>query len=336
VDCTITLGFPKCGLFNHPGLEKAGMVRVVNIGIPPQLVEHVNIELLTDSAVSIALPKRQPYSHKGNWGRVIAMTGSINYIGAAYLACSGTIRVGAGLTTLAIAQTLLPIVASKLNEVIYIPLPETAPGLPSSEAFNILQQQLPQYDVMLLGCGIGQAQAVTDLVHKILFNRTVKHPAVVLDADGINALAHAAEWWKRFDENAILTPHAGEMARLTGKSISEIQSNRIEITKECSAKWNKTVILKGAYTVIAAPDGRVRISPFANAGLASAGTGDVLAGAVAGFKAQGLSCFDASVCGVYVHGLAGELVKAELGDAGMVASDLLQALPLSIRQLKEV
>ena len=130
-----------------------------------------------------------------------------------------------------------------------------------------------------------------------------------------------------FTEDAILTPHAGEMARLTGKSIGEVQSNRIEIAKESAAKWNKTIVLKGAYTVIAAPDGRVRISPFANAGLASAGTGDVLAGAVAGFKAQGLSCFDAAICGVYVHGLAGELVKNELGDAGMMASDLLPVLP---------
>ncbi len=336
VDCTITLGFPKYGLFNHPGLEKAGLIRVVDIGIPSQLVDHVKIELLTDSAVSVSLPHRQPYSHKGNWGRVIAITGSINYLGAAYLACSGAIRVGAGLTSLAVAQSLLPILASKLTEVIFIPLPETGHGLPSSEAVNILHQQLPQYDVLLMGCGIGQNQTVTDLVHNILFDRPVKHPAVVLDADGINALPRTEEWWEHFEDDAILTPHAGEMARLTGKSIGEIQSNRIEITKECSAKWNKTVILKGAYTVIAAPDGRVRISPFANAGLASAGTGDVLAGAVAGFKAQGLSCFDASICGVYIHGLAGELVKAELGDAGMVASDLLQALPLSIRQLKEV
>jgi len=335
VDCTITLGFPKYGLFNHPGAERAGLIRIIDIGVPPKLVDYVNIELLTDQGAATALPERPAYSHKGNWGRVMAITGSINYPGAAYLSCSGTIRVGAGLTTLAITQSLMPILASKLTEVIYLPLPETSHGLPSPEAASILHQQLQQYDVLLMGCGIGQNQAVIDMAHKIIFEHPTKHPAVVLDADAINALAHKPEWWKLFNEDAILTPHAGEMSRLTGRSIGEVQSNRIEITRESASKWNKTVILKGAYTVIAAPDGRVRVSPFANAGLASAGTGDVLAGAVAGFKAQGLSYFDAAICGVYVHGLAGELVKDELGDAGMVASDILQALPMAIRQLKE-
>ncbi len=336
VDSTLTLGFPKSGLFNHPGLERAGLIRIMDIGIPAKLLDYVNIELLTDSDVQAILPDRQAFSHKGNWGKVMAVTGSISYLGAAYLSCSGIIRVGAGLTTLAIIQSLLPILASKLTEVIFVPLPENAHGLPSPEAVNILHQQLPQYDVLLIGCGIGQNQAVIDLVHKTLFDHQSKHPAVVLDADGINALAEIPEWWKKFSEDAILTPHAGEMSRLTGKPISEVQSNRIEIAKECAARWNKTIVLKGAYTVIAAPDGQVRISPFANAGLASAGTGDVLAGAVAGFKTQGLSCFEAAICGVYVHGLAGELVKAEMGDTGMIASDLLKALPLAIRQLKEV
>jgi NAD(P)H-hydrate epimerase len=126
------------------------------------------------------------------------------------------------------------------------------------------------------------------------------------------------------------------MARLTGKSIVEVQTNRIEIAREYAKLWNKIIVLKGAYTVVASPDGRVIISPFANAGLASAGTGDVLAGAIAGFKAQGLPCFDSAICGVYIHGLAGELVKDKIGDAGMLASDLLPALPLAIRQLKEV
>jgi ADP-dependent NAD(P)H-hydrate dehydratase / NAD(P)H-hydrate epimerase len=335
-DSTITLGFPKTGLFNHPGCEKAGKIKVADIGIPSKIVDYVKTEFLTDSITSALLPERKSFSHKGTWGRVMAVTGSINYMGAAYLSCSGAVRVGAGLTSLAISYSLLPILASKLTEVIFIPLPESSYGILSAEAANILHQQLPQYDVLLMGCGMGTSQAAIDLVYKTLFDREPKHPAVVLDADGINALAHKPEWWKRFTEDAILTPHAGEMARLTGKTITEIQTNRIETARECAARWNKTLVLKGAYSVIAAPDGRVRVSPFANAGLASAGTGDVLAGAAAGFKAQGLSCFDAATCGVYIHGLAGELVKDELGDAGMTASDLLQTLPLAIRQLKEV
>jgi hydroxyethylthiazole kinase-like uncharacterized protein yjeF len=175
-----------------------------------------------------------------------------------------------------------------------------------------------------------------NLVETLLLNPDMRLPAVVLDADGINILSQLSNWPKQFPGEAIFTPHAGEMARLLGKSVEEIQSDRIETSREAAVKWHKTVVLKGAYTVIAAADGRVRVSPFANAGLASAGTGDVLAGAVAGMAAQGLSLFDAATCGVYLHGLAGEMVKAEMGDAGMLASDLLPVLPRAIRQLKEV
>jgi NAD(P)H-hydrate epimerase len=187
-----------------------------------------------------------------------------------------------------------------------------------------------------MGCGIGQSKSVMDLVENMLLDPRIKLPPVVLDADGINILAKLPNWWKHFEDDAVMTPHAGEMARLLGRPIEEIQANRIEIAREAAFKWHKTIVLKGAYTVIASPDGRVRVSPFANAGLASAGTGDVLAGAVAGIAAQGLSLFDAASCGVYLHGMAGEIVKAELGDAGMLASDLLPALPRAIRHLKEI
>jgi NAD(P)H-hydrate epimerase len=187
-----------------------------------------------------------------------------------------------------------------------------------------------------MGCGLGQSQPVLSLVETLLLHPEIKLPPIVLDADGINILSEIPDWWKRFEDEAVLTPHAGEMSRLVGKSIEEIQSDRIKISQEFAAKWHKTIVLKGAYTVIASPDGRARVSPFANAGLASAGTGDILSGAIAGMAAQGLSLFDAAACGVFLHGLAGELIKTELGDAGMLASDLLPVLPRVIRQLKEV
>ena len=335
-DNTITLGFPKLGLFNLPGAEKAGKIAVVDIGIPTQLVEAIQPELLTPGLISSLLPRRAPVSHKGTFGKVLAFTGSSNYIGAAYLACSGTIRVGAGLTTLAIAQSLQPVLAAKLTEVTYLPLPESSPGLAAAGCIDLLRQQMPDYDVLLLGCGIGQGQPTIDLVRALLLSPGLKLPPVVLDADGLNILSRQPDWSKEFPGEAIFTPHAGEMARLLGCSIEEIQSNRLEAAREAAAKWHKTVVLKGAYTVISGPDGRVRVSPFANAGLASAGTGDVLAGAVAGMLAQRLSLFEAAACGVYLHGLAGELVRAEMGDAGMLASDLLPVLPRAIRQLKEV
>ena len=332
-DDTITLGYPKVGLFHFPGAERAGRLTVVDIGIPAHLVEYVTTELITDKWAKSVLPRRPLVANKGTFGKMLVMAGSINYIGAAYLACGGAMRVGAGLTTLATAASLQPILAAKLTETTYLPLPEDQPGLISTKAAGLLFQQLEQYDVLLMGCGLGQSESTTEFVKTVLFG-SAKKPPLVLDADGLNALAKVPNWWNRFRDNAILTPHPGEMARLAGKSIDEIQSSRIETARAFAAQWHKTVVLKGAYTVIAAPDGRVAISPIANPGLASAGTGDVLAGTIAGLLAQGLNLFDAAACGVYLHGKASELVRAELGDAGMVASDLLLKLPLAIRQLK--
>ncbi|MFC2072667.1 NAD(P)H-hydrate dehydratase [Chloroflexota bacterium] len=158
---------------------------------------------------------------------------------------------------------------------------------------------------------------------------------LVLDADALNTLAKTPRWWQQLPDDDILTPHASEMARLAGVSIDEVQSDRVGMAKRVALEWQKTVVLKGAYTVIAAPDGQSRISPIANPGLASAGTGDVLSGVIAGLVAQGLKLFDAAACGVYLHGEAGEMVVDRLGDAGMIATDLLPVLPLAIKQLKE-
>jgi NAD(P)H-hydrate epimerase len=159
-------------------------------------------------------------------------------------------------------------------------------------------------------------------------------PALVADADALNTLAEVPKWWKKLTGDAVLTPHPGEMARLTELSVEEIQSDRLGAARKAATTWQKTIVLKGANTVIAAPDGRAMVSPIANPGLASAGTGDVLAGVIAGLLAQGLSLFDAATCGVYLHSEAGEVVKGELGDAGMVATDLLPVLPLVIKRLK--
>ena len=158
---------------------------------------------------------------------------------------------------------------------------------------------------------------------------------MVLDADALNIMSKVPEWWLGLRGEAVVTPHPGEMSRLTGMTTGEINATRMSTTRERAIQWGKSVVLKGAYTVVSSPQGQVRISPFANPGLASAGTGDVLAGAVAGLLAQGLSPFDAASCGVYLHGAAGEQARNEMGDTGMVASDLLPRLPLAIKQVKE-
>ena len=335
VDNTVTLGFPKPGLFNSPGAERVGKITVADIGIPAYLAEGITTELVTNKWAKSVLPQRPLQANKGSFGRVLVVAGSINYIGAAYLACSGAIRVGAGLVTLATATSLQPILASKLTEATYLPLPESHHGIVSLHAARLIHQQFSHYDVLLLGCGLGQSQSATRFIKSTLFRVKPVPPSLVLDADALNTLAEIPNWWQQLTEDAILTPHPGEMARLLGVSVYEVQSDRVGIAKRVAQEWHKTIVLKGAYTVIAAPDGQVRISPIANPGLASAGTGDVLTGAIAGLLAQGLSLFDAAALGVYLHGEAGEMVKSSLGDAGMIATDLLPVLPLVIKQLKE-
>jgi hydroxyethylthiazole kinase-like uncharacterized protein yjeF len=333
-DVTVTLGFPKLGLFSFPGAEKVGKLIIADIGIPSSLAEDVSTELITADEVAASLPRRPLDANKGTFGRVLVVAGSINYIGAAYLACSAAIRVGAGLVTLATPKSLQPILASKLTEVTYAPLPEAEPGIVHPEAAQLLLEWLAGYDVLLLGCGLGQSPAAMEFIRASLFSLPPDKPTI-LDADALNTLAETPDWWLRLGPRAVLTPHPGEMSRLIGLSVPEIQSNRLQLAQEHAARWQQTVALKGAYTVIAAPGGRAKLSPIANAGLASAGTGDVLCGAIAGLMAQGLEPLAASSCGVYLHAMAGELVKGEFGDAGMVATDLLPKLPLVIKGLQE-
>ncbi len=332
-DNTITLAFPKFGLFSFPGAERVGKLSIVDIGIPSHLADSITTELLTDEWASTILPKRPLDANKGTFGRVLVVAGSINYIGAAYLACNGAMRVGTGLVTLATANSLQPVLAAKLTETTYLPLPESYPGIISPQAAELIGQQFENYNVLLLGCGLGQSQSVAQFVSSILSKTEL--PALVLDADGLNILAKTPNWWQQLTNDAILTPHPGEMARLSGLSVAEIQSDRVGIAKKLALEWHKTIVLKGAYTVIATPEGHCQISPIANPGLASAGTGDVLTGAIAGLMAQGLSLFDAATLGVYLHGKAGEMVKDIIGNAGMIATDLLSALPLVIKKIRE-
>jgi len=310
---------------------------VADIGMPQNMAKEATSEYLTDELVRSILPERPLQANKGSFGRVLVVAGSMNYIGAAYLACSGAIRVGAGLVTLATTPTLQSILAAKLTEVTYLLLPESRPGVVSPEASRLISQQLEGYNVLLLGCGLGQSPAAVKLVRSILLpKQPVELPALVLDADALNTLASVPNWWQHLTGDAILTPHPGEMSRLTGMPVAEIQADRLGAAKKWAAEWKKTVVLKGAYTIIAAPDNRAVICPAANPGLASAGSGDVLTGAIAGLAAQGLPLFEAAACGVYLHGEAGERVKSRLGDAGMIASDLLPELPVVIKNIKNI
>ncbi|MFQ5826210.1 MAG: NAD(P)H-hydrate dehydratase [Dehalococcoidia bacterium] len=333
-DVTITLGYPKLGLFAGSGPTLVGNLKVVDIGIPPTQNQTPAPELITAQWVRSVLPHRPPEANKGSFGRVLVVAGSINYIGAAYLACSGAARVGAGLTTLATPKSLEPILAAKLTETTYFPLPESEAGVLAPEAAQVLFS-ITGYDVWVVGCGLGQNPPAIEFIKTCLLSPSAPTPALVLDADALNTLAQVTGWWQKLQGEAILTPHPGEMSRLTDTPIAEIQAHRLEAPRQAAREWGKVVVLKGAHTVVAAPDGRARLSSVANPGLASAGTGDVLAGAIGGLLGQGLEPFDAAACGVYLHAAAAELVRGELGEAGMLASDLLPALPRAIKAIKE-
>ena len=316
------------------------------------------MELMQASWVRDRLPARPDDAHKGTFGKALIVAGSANYTGAAYLAGAGAIRVGAGLATLGVAGMLYPILAARLVETTWLLLPHDMGAL-RADAAKVVLEKIEGYTALLVGPGLGQEEDTEEFVHRLLVGKQVeaqrarrigfateptaeeaapeapKLPATVIDADALNALAKMENWSASLTAaSAVLTPHPGEMARLLGSTTEEVQADRMATAKSAAEKFGQVVVLKGANTVIAAPDGQVAVSPFANPALATAGSGDVLAGAIVGFLAQGLSAFDAAVCGVYVHGLAGERARAELGDAGVIASDLLPQLPLAIQGIR--
>lgn len=279
------------------------------------MIQKVN--QLTEDWVVRTLPKRSKDAHKGTFGKVLVVAGSENYPGAAYLSCAACYRVGAGLVTLATEQTVKIIVSRKLPEVTFLPFKEAL-------------DKVGGYDVLLVGPGLGQSNQAVEFIDKLCSNYSNNRIKTIIDGDGLNILSKIGKWWEKLNGKIILTPHPGEMARLTGLTIAKIQSDRINVAQYFAKKWSKIIVLKGANTVVVSPTGEVAISPFANPALATAGTGDVLAGMIAGMLAQGLKPFDGACIGVYIHGLAGEKLRTRIGEAGVLASDLLPMLPKAL------
>lgn len=334
-DITVSLGHPKVGLYAFPGAHHTGNVETVDIGLPSGLDDDIDLELLTHEWARDALPLRPISAHKGTFGKALVVAGSPNFVGAAYLAGMAAARSGAGLVTLAVPESIHYAVAAKATEPTYIPLPESSPGVYATEASDLVLESLAGYDSLLVGCGMGQAPATADLLERLLYSGAPLPPTVI-DADALNYLAvsEGQGWWERLPSPAIVTPHPGEMVRLSSQPIDAVEGDRTGAAIAAAEKWNKVVVLKGAYTVVASPSGRARLSPQANPGLASAGTGDVLAGTITGLLAQGLSLEDGAALGVHIHAAAGARVRDEIGDTGMLASDVLGAIPSAIMALR--
>ncbi len=336
-DLTITLANPKLGLFFFPGAALVGDLLVGDIGLPSGMDASVSLEMLTDALVREALPARPLDSNKGTYGKVMVLAGSPPYPGSAYLAGTAAGRVGAGLITLAVGPEMLPIYSEKLSEATFALLP--AEDAPPEERTRALLPALDGYRALVMGPGLGHNEAKQTLIIKVLEGLRAlpddARPKLLVDADGLNNLAKLERWWELLPKESILTPHPGEMGRLCGgQRISGGGADRLEIAQAKAREWGQVVVLKGACTIIAAPDGRARINWRGNPALATAGTGDVLAGTIGGLLAQGLPPYEAASAGVFLHSRAGNIASETLGDAGLLASDLLPLLPIARKQIR--
>jgi len=333
---TITFTAPKTGMIFGRAADHTGEVIVRDIGSPPELIEEVgkcNVRWIDWREVSIFARPRRSDGNKGNYGHALIAAGSVGKSGAAVLASWAALQVGAGLVTVATPEPVLAIVAAHTPEIMTEPLPATDAGTISLRSFEYerFEELLKGKRVLAIGPGLSTQDETQQFVRRVVKERTVP---LILDADGLNAFAGRAQELKNGSGPLALTPHPGEMARLLGCGIPDIQAQRVEVARKSAADWNAVVILKGQQTVVAAPDRQVFINSTGNPGMGTGGTGDVLTGMVAGLTAQfGVSPWVRVLAfGVYLHGLAGDIAYADTGEAPLMASDLIRAIPRAYQQ----
>src|SRR6266850_2142385 len=281
---------------------------------------------------AVLLPDRPHDAHKGTFGTVVVLAGSLGFTGAAYLASTAAARTGAGLVRLLVADTIYPILAAKCTEVMATPVQEVAPGAVGHAAYDSILRQLSTAEVGVIGPGLGRDSSTWRLILDLALH--AKCP-LVIDADGLNALADSPRSKGKLGKNRVLTPHPGELARLTGKTIEAIAADRTAAARRAAKEWGAVVVLKGAHTVVAHPDGRASQDPHEVPALATGGTGDVLSGIIGGLISQGSEAYAAAVTGVYIHAAAGRRLAHRLGDSGLLASDLLLEIPLVMNVLRQ-
>jgi len=277
------------------------------------------------------LSKRNPGAHKGDYGHALIIAGSLGFTGAAYLCAQAAIRSGSGLVTLGIPRSLNSILASKLTEVMTKPLPETANGSLDLRGQDDILQFCRKFSVVAIGPGLSLNKSTQSLVRNLA--RKINAP-LVIDADALNAIADDIDVLNHIKKESVITPHPGEFSRLTKLSLSEVQADRKRLARKFAGEYNITVVLKGARTVVASSkSGQLYINKTGNPGMATAGSGDVLTGIITGFMAQGLDAYKAAKMGVYVHGLAGDMAAKEKGEISLIASDILEKLPVAIKKV---
>lgn len=329
---TVTLAAPKLPLVVPPGEAHAGDVVIADIGIPHEVIEGLEgprLELLTPEQIRDLVAPRAPESHKGDFGRVTIVAGSRGKTGAAHLAAMGALRCGAGLVTVATPVSSVPVIASMAPEYMTEPLAESKDGSLTASGLDCMLEF--RHDVIACGPGLGRGPGVAEFVRGLLDRASVP---LVLDADAITVLAEdPSRLMGREDRDVIITPHPGEMARLIGSSVEEVQANRIEVATEFATTHRIYVVLKGHRTIISTPEGHVFINPTGNAGMATGGTGDVLTGMIAAWVAQLMDAEGACRLAVFLHGAAGDLAEATQGQVALTATDLLAQLGPALKQL---
>lgn len=328
---TVTFALPKVGLVTGYGPDYVGQLHIVDISIPRQLLGGGETRLITDDLVKAMFLPRPVTAHKGDFGRLLVIGGSTGMSGAVCLTAMAGARSGAGLVTAGVPAGIHEVVGVKLTEVMTKPLPGDKNGCLAMSSLQPVKELLLNSDALAIGPGLGTSSETVQLVIEIL--KDLKIPAVI-DADGLNALALAGFPVDSIKSDVVITPHPGEMARLMGCLTPDVQSNRLGIARRAASQSGAVVVLKGAGTAVVMPDKKAYINTTGNSGMASGGSGDVLTGIIGAFLARGFDAGDAAVAGVYLHGLAGDRASAERGMPGLLASDIIEALPGVLRAME--
>jgi hydroxyethylthiazole kinase-like uncharacterized protein yjeF len=343
-DITPTMGLPKMGQFFFPGKSYCGKVEIIDIGVPQKVIDEqrLNLNLVTEDEAKNILPRRLGDAHKGTCGKVFLIAGSTGMTGAAILASLSCLKAGAGMAILGIPHSLNDIMEIKITEVMTKPLPDVKKrGALALRGLGEIMQALKWSDCVALGPGLGQHFETVELVRRLVTR--IELP-MVIDADGLNAISKDSSILNQAKAPLILTPHIGELSRLINVPIEEITKDRIKYASESAKRFNCVVVFKGAPTIIGEPEGQIYVNPTGNAGMATAGSGDVLTGIIVGLLAQMIfqkrqdikkSMLESALAGVYVHGLCGDLTRDEKGEMGMIAGDMMERVPEALKNLVE-
>jgi hydroxyethylthiazole kinase-like uncharacterized protein yjeF len=329
-DYTVAFGLPKLGNMLYPGSQHCGKLYVSHISFPPALHESKSIRVAINSPVEI--PERAKDTHKGSYGKVLFIAGSSRYLGAPYFSALSFLKAGGGLSYLATPESISPFIAGKGSEIVFVPQKETASGSIALENKDDLLEFCQTVDMVILGPGLSLARETQELVRKLALK--VDKP-LLIDGDGITAIAGDLGKIRKREAPTILTPHLGEMSRIAQTDISKVDRNKIDVLQRTTKELNAIIVLKGAHSLIGYPDGTVFINVSGNSGMATAGSGDVLTGTIAAMYGLGLPLEDAVRMGVFIHGFSGDVAAVDKGEDGITAQDILDYLPETMKLYRD-